>query len=275
MKEKNILLTGAFGFLGKEVYKLLSNYGYNITAVSHKLSDLSKYTLCDLSKPEELVYLLEKIKPGIVINLAAKVNFEEKNMSDYYGINILCPSIMSYYCAINNTLMIQASSIMVHGSNFSNYNLDTPYRPDSYYGKSKLFADNLIVASGCIHSILRFGGIFGKNGPAHLGINRAINNAIEGMVPSFIGTGDAIRNYIYVKDAAQALVKCFEEEITGIHYLGGEEKTIKSMLNDICDVVILGRKPEHIEGEEAVDQIIEKSDYFNITPFRIALEQLV
>ena len=274
MKEKNILLTGAFGFLGKEVYKLLSNYGYNITAVSHKLSDLSKHTLCDLSKPVELVYLLEKIKPGIVINLAAKVNFDDKNMSDYYGINILCPSIMSYYCAINNTLMIQASSIMVHGSNFSNYNLDTPYRPDSYYGKSKLFADNLIVASGCIHSILRFGGIFGKNGPAHLGINSAINNAIEGMVPSFIGTGDAKRNYIYVKDAAQAIVKCLEERITGFYYLGGEVKTLKGMLNDICEVFIPVRQPGQIEGEEALDQIVENSDFFDITPFRTALKQL-
>ena len=275
MKEKNILLTGAFGFLGKEVYKLLSNYGYNITAVSHKLSDLSKYTLCDLSKPEELVNLLEKIKPGIVINLAAKVNFEEKNMSDYYGINILCPAVMSYYCAINNTLMIQASSIMVHGSSFSNYNLDTPYRPDSYYGKSKLFADNLIVASGCIHSILRFGGIFGKNGPAHLGINRSINNAIEGMVPSFIGTGDAKRNYIYVKDAAEAILKCVDENITGINYIGGEIKTVNGMLNDICEVFNPGCEPSYIKGQNAADQVIENSNHFKITPFKTALEQMI
>ena len=46
------------------------------------------------------------------------------------------------------------------------------------------------------------------------------------------------------------------------------------MLTDICEVFIPGRQPEHIEGEEAVDQIIENSDYFNITPFRAALEQM-
>jgi len=170
---------------------------------------------------------------------------------------------------------LQASTIAVNGNNEKKYGVDTSLHPDTNYGKSKLYADELIQASGCNFTILRYGGIFGLNGPDHLGINSAINNSVEGTVPSLIGTGDAIRNYIYVKDAAQALVKCFEEEITGIHYLGGEEKTIKSMLNDICDVFILGRKPEHIEGEEAVDQIIEKSDYFNITPFRIALEQLV
>ena len=275
MKEKKIILTGACGFLGKEVYKLLSNYGYNITAISHKSSDLSKYTLCDLSKPAELVHLLEKIKPEIVINLAAKVSFEEQNISELYGINILCPSIISYYCAINNTLMVQASSIMVHGNDFTNFNLNTPYRPDSSYGKSKLFADNLVVASNCRFCIVRFGGIFGYNGPKHLGLNKAIDNAINGELPSILGRGVAKRNYIYVKDAAQAIIKCVDQRITGVYYLGGEVKTIKGMLTDICEVFIPDRKPEHIEGEETGDQIIENSDYFNITPFRAALEQIV
>jgi hypothetical protein len=77
-----------------------------------------------------------------------------------------------------------------------------------------------------------------------------------------------------LRDVAQAIVKCFEERITGIHYFGGEVKTIKGMLTDICEVFIPGRQPEHIEGEEAVDQIIENSDYLNITPFRAALEQM-
>ena len=82
------------------------------------------------------------------------------------------------------------------------------------------------------------------------------------------------RNYIYVKDVAQAIVKCLEERITGSHYLGGEVKTLKGMLNDICEVFIPVRQPVQIEGEEALDQIIEDGDIFDITPFRTALEQL-
>ena len=130
----------------------------------------------------------------------------------------------------------------------------------------------MIAASGCSHSILRLGGIFCKDGPTHLGINKAISKAIEGIVPKVWGSGNAKRNYIYVKDAAQAIVKCLEERILGVHYLGGEEKTIKDMVIDICEVFIPGRKPEYFDGEEALDQIIENSNYFNVTSFRSALE---
>ena len=273
--KKIILLTGATGFLGKEVYKILSSRDYEIKAISSVSYRLKNHIPCDLSNPKELIRLLHKVNPSIVINLAAKISFNASTVSSLYALNVLCPAIIADYCLNNDSLLLQASTIAVNGNNEKKYGVDTSLHPDTNYGKSKLYADELIQASGCNFTILRYGGIFGLNGPDHLGINSAINNSVEGTVPSLIGTGDAIRNYIYVKDAAQALVKCFEEEITGIHYLGGEEKTIKSMLNDICDVFILGRKPEHIEGEEAVDQIIEKSDYFNITPFRIALEQLV
>ena len=47
------------------------------------------------------------------------------------------------------------------------------------------------------------------------------------------------------------------------------------MLTDICEVLIPGQLPEYVEGEQAGDQIIENSPYFNITPFKVAIEQMV
>ena len=46
------------------------------------------------------------------------------------------------------------------------------------------------------------------------------------------------------------------------------------MLTDICEVFIPGKIPNYIKGEEIADQIIENSDFFNITPFKEALEQM-
>ena len=106
-------------------------------------------------------------------------------------------------------------------------------------------------------------------------VNKAIDDAKKGKLPTVVGIGDTKRNYIYVRDVAQAIVKCFEERITGIHYLGGEEKTIKSMLNDICEVFDLGSKPLIIKGQNSTDQVIENSNHFKITPFKTALEQMI
>ena len=64
----------------------------------------------------------------------------------------------------------------------SSVNADTPY------GKSKWLAEELIRMSGVNHCILRIGGVFGLNGPMHLGLNRTILNVIEKISPKIIKT---------------------------------------------------------------------------------------
>ena len=265
---RKILVTGADGFLGKEVIEIIKQNNFDFISVSKKNSG-KNYELCNLSSPADVYKLLEKTQPDVIINLAATVDFKKRKIKHFYPVNVLLPAILGNYCQKKKSYLVHCSGIIVHGFSHKLYNINTSITPDTGYGKSKLFADNLIVGSGCVNSILR------KNGPTHLSINKAISGSMKGIVPSVVGRGNAKRNYIYVKDAAQAIVKCFEQRITGIHYLGGEIKTINGMINDICEVFISDRQPNRIEGEEATDQIIENSDHFIITPFRTALEKLV
>tara|TARA_Y100000591_G_scaffold125211_1_gene107039 strand:+ start:19152 stop:19970 length:819 start_codon:yes stop_codon:yes gene_type:complete len=269
-----ILLTGANGFLGKEVVRLLNEHDYNFAGVGRNISTSSKLS-CDLSILEDVIKLLEKTSPKIIINLAASADFLEKNPSSLFSINTLLPAIFAEYCIKNNSHLIQASGIIVHGFSHVHFSKKTELKPDNAYGKTKLLADQIITMSGCQASILRLGGIFGDNGPLHLGINKAIIEAKKGTPPRIINTGSAKRNYIFVKDVALAIIDTLEKGLTGIHYLGGETKTIKSMLNDICDIFLPGNQPEHIEGPESQDQLIESDNNFKITPFRLALEEMV
>jgi nucleoside-diphosphate-sugar epimerase len=268
-----ILVTGADGFLGKEVIGMLKKNNFDFVGVSRKNIG-ENYVFCDLSIPNDVLKLLDKTRPDVIINLAASVDFKDRDIKQFFPVNVLLPAILGNYCKQKRLFLVQSSGIIVHGFSHNLYNISTELSPDTGYGESKLLADDVIEASGCEASILRLGGIFGKNGPGHLGINKAINDAKKRKLPTIVGTGEAKRNYIYVKDAAQAIFHCTKERLKGIHYLGGEIKTISSMLSDICEVFIPGRQPEYIEGEEAKDQIIENSDYFNITPFRAALGQM-
>ena len=270
---KNIILTGASGFLGKEVSQILSKKKYSYKAICSDSKFVAGHISRDLSNTLELINLLTKEKPSIVINLAAKVSFSA-SMSELYSLNILSPAIIADFCLKNDSFLVQASSIAVNGINQTLYNANSVLQPNTHYGKSKLLAENLIFESGCGSAVLRFGGIFGSNGPSHLGINKAIINAKKGKRPILYGIGDVKRNYIYVKDAAEAIVKCAEEKLTGIHYLGGEEKPLRDMLSDICEVLIPGQFPKHIKGEITSDQIVENSPLFEITSFRTAIEQM-
>ena len=269
-----ILVTGADGFLGEQVVKLLIQYNFDFIGVSRRKAR-ENYIYCDLSNPTDVIKMLDKTQSDVIINLASRVDFKENKLKYFFPVNVLLPAILGNYCEKKKSYLVHSSGTIVHGLAHNIYNINTELAPNTGYGKSKLLADELIIASGCKHSILRFGGIFGKDGPQHLGINKAISNSFDGVIPSIIGSGKTKRNYIYVKDAAEAILKCVDENITGINYIGGEIKTVNGMLNDICEVFNLGREPSHIKGQNSADQVIENSIHLNITPFKTALEQMI
>ena len=269
-----ILVTGADGFLGKEVFSILDNKSFDTIGISRNISG-ENYIYCDLSDPANVIRILDQTKPDFIVNLAAFVDFKKRDLKSFFPVNVLLPAILGNYCKVNDIQLVHSSSIVVHGFSHKFYSKNTEFSPNNSYGESKLLGDNIISASGCKASILRIGGIYGKNGPFHLGINKAIDDAIKGKLPFITGTGAIKRNYIYVKDIAYAIVKCIEERIAGVHYLGGEIKTIKSMLTDICEVFVPGKQPKYIQGDDSIDQIIENSKYFNITPFKAALKQML
>jgi UDP-glucose 4-epimerase len=136
----------------------------------------------------------------------------------------------------------------------------TPIRPDTDYGKSKVLAEELISASGCKAAMVRLGGIFGRRGPDHLGLNRAIRAAAEGRPPTVVGTGRALRNYIHVDDAAEALAQAAVSGLTGTHLLAGSQVlSIADMLQAVCDAYLPGTTPVRADGPEAADQVVEVS----------------
>jgi nucleoside-diphosphate-sugar epimerase len=87
------------------------------------------------------------------------------------------------------------------------------------------------------------------------------------------GDGMASRNYIYVHDAAHAIVHALENDIQGVHLLAGSETlSISEMLQEICNVFIPGKNQLVIEGVNPRNQLIESSAVFPLTrSFREAL----
>ena len=113
------------------------------------------------------------------------------------------------------------SSTMVHGSNFKSYSLKTPYKPNNNYGKNKLKADIYIKRKKIDYIIIRTGGIYGKNGPKHLGINFTISKAERNIKPKLVGDGNFLRNYIYVMDLCKFIFFTIKINKKGIFYIGG------------------------------------------------------
>ena len=274
MKEV-ILVTGASGFIGLEVCKQLDFLNYTYYPLCFKNVKNTKFISCDLSNITEAEKILDRYKPTIVINISAIVNFNNNINSNIYSLNVLFPSILAEYCRNSNAFLIQLSTIAINNKKNKYIGPDSEILPSNDYSMSKYLAEEIIKFSGCSYVILRLGGVFGKNGPSHLGINKSISNAINNINPTYVGNGVSRRNYIYVKDVANSIIKCFEEKIMGIHYLGGEIKTIKNMLDIICDIRGNDIIPMQVIGDETDDEIIMNSKLFNFTPFYAAIKEVL
>jgi UDP-glucose 4-epimerase len=190
--------------------------------------------------------------------------------------NVLSTGCLAYLATLWDAHLIFASTAIVHGVMNETIDLDSPVSPDTAYAKSKWLGEQLLAASNAKHCILRIAGVFGCDGPAHLGLNRAIDGAIKGEPPLQIGSGAALRNYVYVKDVAQAIVYALQERLVGTHLLSGHEVvSVSEMLQQVCDTFAPGLHPVIKDGPQAFNQVITPSIFLPKTrEFREALNDI-
>lgn len=251
-----VVILGAEGFLGKQVNKLFTKESFDVVVITR--------SVCDLTDRNKLLQILNRVKPQVIINCAAVVNFSNQPSDNMKLINVELVKILADFSAANNCHLVHLSSVAIYGSQTELINLRTIYNPDTYYARLKLEADEYIESLGDKYTILRVGGIYGVNGPSHLGINNVITQAKQGITPSVNGFGAAKRNYIHVKDVAYAILYAVRNQIFNTHLIAGSEVlSIMELMKTVCDTYLDGQQPKHIEKEkDARDQIIVASSLF-------------
>ncbi|HLP59795.1 MAG TPA: NAD(P)-dependent oxidoreductase, partial [Candidatus Deferrimicrobium sp.] len=185
--------------------------------------------------------------------------------AEMFQPNILATAQLVNWARRHHSYFVFASAAFIAG----NLNLHitpklgTELNTDNDYLYSKWLGEEIIRTSGIQHAILRISGIFGPNGPSHLGVNNAIRSVINGKPPIRYGDGKIKRNYIYVKDLCHIIKFCLEQQIEGWHLVAGKDvNTMAEMLQTVCDILLPGTKPEikPIEDKRyGHDQIVTSS----------------
>jgi len=134
-----VLITGIDGFTGRHLKNYLSDYDVFGTSLLKSGDNVYK---CDVTDEESVKQVLEKVKPDVIIHLAALSFVGYGNINDFYKVNVIgSENILKN---AKNAKVIVASSATVYG-NQSKEVLDEGMclNPNNHYALSKYSAEQI------------------------------------------------------------------------------------------------------------------------------------
>ncbi len=259
---RKVLVTGAGGFIGRNLINELSATNWEIIPLVRKNIGFKNEVIIDFCDSIFCQKINSSPKVDAVIHLGARVDFGDNLRRELFVPNVLATAELVQLAAKRKIFFLFASTATICGARNPHITSSSKRNPDSDYAYSKWLAEEIIKMSGVKYSILRIGGVFGMNGPEHLGINKSIKRGLKALKPIQYGKGTQKRNYIYVKDMVNVIEYCLKNEIEGTHLVSGSSvNTVSEMLNIISDVLISGDGPEYRSGKDGLSQIVVHSGY--------------
>ncbi len=145
MNNQKILVTGANGFIGKNIFFSLKDKEFDVQGID-KLSDLTDIQQIDVSDKEEFSEYLDKNDFEVIIHCAAIKGLEdcEKNKEKSFRTNTLSTEYIKDYCIKKKCKPIYISSDVVFNGKQGSYKEDDLAVPLNWYGKTKAFSEIIL-----------------------------------------------------------------------------------------------------------------------------------
>lgn len=238
---KNILITGAAGFIGANlVMKLLRenddiriigidnmNDYYDVSIKEYRLAEIEKlaqsnwdFVRGNIADKTLITEIFEKYKPEIVVNLAAQAGvrysitnpdvYIESNIIGFYNILEACRHYQTEH-------LVYASSSSVYGSNKKvPYSTDDKVdNPVSLYASTKKSNEHMAHAYSKLYNIpstgLRFFTVYGPAGRpdmAYFGFTDKLRNGEKIKIFNY---GNCKRDFTYVDDIVEGIVRVMKK----------------------------------------------------------------
>ncbi|QII27697.1 dTDP-4-dehydrorhamnose reductase [Stenotrophomonas maltophilia] len=163
-----VLVFGGNGQVGQELLRALAPLGTVVaTTRSGQLPDGSTCEMADLSQPDSLPALLDRLQPSVVVNAAAytAVDRAEQEVEPAFAANAEAPGVIARWCAAHDVPFVHYSTDYVFdGQGTAPYREDEPTAPLGVYGTSKRDGEDAVRAAGGRHLIFRTAWVYASHG---------------------------------------------------------------------------------------------------------------
>jgi dTDP-4-dehydrorhamnose reductase len=165
-----IALLGANGQLGQTFLKegALAHRGELVAVTRNGLvHGADQGEAADLSSPEHIAALLDRIKPDVIINAAAYTAVDRAEQEEALATQINGASVdaIARWAAAHRALVLHYSTDYVFdGQSRQPYAVDAATAPIGAYGRSKLAGERALATSGAHHMIFRTAWVYAAHG---------------------------------------------------------------------------------------------------------------
>ena len=228
---KTILVTGSNGLLGQKLSDKLYNHPtIKLIATSkgenrHPFQNELNYHSLDITNEEEVNSIVALIKPDVIIHTAAMTNVDlcEKEQENCRKLNVDAVNFIAKACKTHHVYLVHLSTDFIFDGEKGMYLETDEPNPLSFYGQSKLDAENVIIAADIEYSILRTIIVYGVTAEmSRSNIVLWAKGALEKGDPINV-VDDQFRSPTLAEDLADACILAAEQEPTGIFNASGKD----------------------------------------------------
>jgi len=258
-----VLITGGCGFIGSHFvralhttrpeWRIVNLDTLTYAGVLENLADIresSRYRFVrgDIADPVVVDRLVAEEHPWAIVNFAAESHVDRSILdpapflrTNIEGVQVLLQAARRG--GVGRFLQISTDEVYGDVPAPDRSTEDSPLRPSSPYAASKAAADLLCMAFARTYGqpviIARSANNYGPNQFPEKLIPLMIRNAVAGEPLPVYGDGGQVRDWLYVADNCEALVRVLERGRPGTIYNIGthEERTNLAVVHAVCALV--------------------------------------
>ncbi|ACU05608.1 SDR family oxidoreductase [Pedobacter heparinus] len=228
---RTVLVTGSNGLLGQKITERLlvtNQFGLIATAKGGNRFPVTEgytYAEMDILDPENVKAVVEKYQPDAIIHTAAMTNVDtceaEKELA--YQLNVEAVKTLVSLCELHNIQLVHLSTDFIFDGAHGPYDELAAPNPLSYYGITKLEAEEVIKSSTCRWAILRTIIVYGiVSDMSRTNIVLWAKTALEKGSPINV-VNDQWRMPTLAEDLADCCLLAVEKDARGVYNASGKD----------------------------------------------------